>query len=433
MCDIEKRTLRKIRRNLLYFLLALYTVNVLDRINLSFAALRMNAQLGFNAEVYGFGAGVFFIGYLLLEIPSNYLMSRYGGRVWLARIAISWGLLAILMAFVYDRTSFYLLRFLLGAAEAGLVPGILYFISLWVPRRNRGVAILTFALAIPVSAIIGAPISGWLLAWDRVGGLAGWQWMFVVEGIPSVILGFLTLRVLVDRPALTTWLEPAERDWLTAELAREDSDVAVHGLTTFSAALRDIRVWVCALTFFCITMTTYGLTYWLPQIVKEFAGSSDFTVSLISAIPFVGMGLGMLLTGWLSDRAGERSFHFATVAIVAAGGILIACLSGDARVTLCGMTVCAFGLGGAIAVFWPIPMNLLTDTAAVGGFALINMAGNAAGFVGSYMIGWIRQHTNSFSAAFGVLSALLLAAALLIIGLRLAQGASRTVTLRRAI
>ncbi len=370
MTSIEKRTVEG-SLHLLSFLFLLYLVNVLDRINLGFAALRMNVELGFDAEVYGFGAGVLFIGYLLFEIPSNFLLSRYGARIWLARIAITWGIVAVCMAFISGTTSFYVMRFVLGVAEAGFAPGAVYFVGLWVPQRFRGIALTSFIAAIPVSAIIGGPLSGLLLSIGNLGGLSSWRWMFIWEGIPSIILGILALKVLKDHPNEAAWLTPEERDWLVRELAQEKAETAAHGLSTFAAAAAEWRVWALALAFFLVTMTTYGMTFWLPQIIKEFAGLSDLQVGLLTAIPFLGMLAGLVVLSWLSDRRRERYFHFVAAAVIGSVGISIACLATTPQATLAGLTVGIFGLGGAICVFWTIPMGMMTGTAAVGGFALI--------------------------------------------------------------
>ena len=422
MIPIETRSMRKIRLHLLSFLFLLYLVNVLDRINLGFAALRMNAELGFNAEIFGFGAGVLFIGYLLFEIPSNFLLSHYGARLWLARIAITWGIVAVGMAFITGTTSFYVMRFVLGIAEAGFAPGAVYFVGLWVPQRFRGIALVSFIAAIPASAIVGGPLSGMLLSLGDLGGVSSWRWMFVWEGIPSILLGVLALRVLKDRPSEAQWLTSDERSWLERELAQENAETAAHGMSTFAAAASDWRVWVLAVAFFLVTMTTYGMTFWLPQIVKEFQGLSDLQVGLLSAVPFLGMLAGLICLSWLSDRRQERHFHFIAAALIGCAGIAIACLAATPTGTLAGLTVGLFGLGGAITVFWTIPMSMMTGAAAVGGFALINMIGNSAGFAGSYMIGWIRQHTQSFALALAALAGFFLLSALLVLVLRFARG-----------
>ena len=323
MEDVERDTMRIVRRRVFYCLFVMFLLNQMDRTNVGFAALQMNVQLGFNAEVYGFGTGLFFFSYLLAEMPSNLMLERFGPRIWLSRITISWGVIAMLMAFVYDAPSFYILRFLLGLAEAGFAPGSIYYINLWAPKRYRAKSVVVSALAIPLSVIIGGPIAGLFLSMDKVAGLAGWQWLFLAEGIPSVLFGLFTLRFLTDRPKDAHWLSPAQKSWLMGELARDASEASRHGISTLGNALRSWRVWRTGIAFFCVTLTTWGLGFWLPQIVKQLSGLTNAQVSLLTTLPFVGLAIGFLLNSWHSDKVQERQWHFVGGALIGAAGLLI--------------------------------------------------------------------------------------------------------------
>jgi MFS transporter, ACS family, tartrate transporter len=412
--DLPTDTMRLVSRRILMFLFVAFVFNQLDRVNVSFAALQMNAQLGFTAEVYGLGVGLFFVSYLLFEIPSNMLLQRFGARVWLARIMVTWGMVAVAMAFISGQRSFYALRFLLGLAEAGFVPGYLYYLRLWVPERWRGWELTKIALAIPLAVILGGPVSGLLLKLGSIGGLAGWQWMFVLEGVPTILLGVLAFWRLTETPQEADWLSQAQRTWLIGEIDREQAAIGKIGPTKFSDTLRDRRVIACAAAFFCASMSTYGIIYWLPQILRQLSGLGNSEVSLLATLPFVGLGVGMYLNTRHSDRSRERHLHFAVAALFAAAGLVVAAVSSDPWIGLAGLVACGTGLGGALGVFWTIPMGLLSGTAAAGGFALVNMVGNSAGFVSPYLIGIVRTTTGSFAAGLYVLAVFMAGSALLI-------------------
>jgi len=423
MDDIERDTMRRVRRRVLYPLFVMFLLNQIDRTNVGFAALQMNVQLGFTAEVFGFGTGLFFFSYLLAEMPSNLMLERFGPRIWLSRICISWGVIAVLMAFVYDATSFYVLRFLLGLAEAGFAPGSIYYINLWTPKRYRSKSVVVSALAIPLAVIIGGPIAGFFLSLDKLGGLAGWQWLFLVEGLPSVLFGLFTLRFLTDRPAEATWLSGAQRSWLVRELANDAAEAARHGISTLGQALRSWRVWRTGIAFFCVTLTTWGLGFWLPQIVKQMSGLTNLAVSLLATLPFVGLALGFVVNSWHSDKVQERQWHFVGGALIGAAGLLISCTVPWPAAAFCGLVLTGFGLGCALAVFFPIPMGFLSGAAVAGGLAFINMVGNSAGFFGSYIIGWLRQSTGSFNSALAFLCIGMALGALLLAPIRFGGGA----------
>lgn len=418
MSSIHSETMRVVSRRLLSFLFIVFVFNQLDRANVSFAALRMNADLGFTPQVYGFGVGVFFVSYLLFEIPSNLILQRVGARIWLARIMISWGLIAMAMAFINNATWFYIARFALGVAEAGFVPGYLFYIQRWLPEQNKGVGLAKVALAIPVAVIFGAPLSGALLSLGDIAGLESWRWMFIIEGLPSVILGVAAYFVLTEGPAEARWLRPDQRDWLLGEIERGRAAKSADVETMFGAAMKDKRVWLCTVGFFWASMCTYGIVYWMPQIIQQLSGLPVFAVTVLTAIPFVGLGLGMYINTWLSDRTGERHLHFVLAVLLSAAGIGIGASVSNPVVAFCGLVVCATGIGAALGVFWLIPMAFLSGSAAAGGLALINMIGNTAGFFSPYIIGWIRQTTNSFTAGLYMVAASLLVSASLVFILR---------------
>ena len=420
--DLARETMRRVSARILVFLFVVFVFNQLDRVNVSFAALQMNQQLGFTPEIYGFGVGAFFISYLLFEIPSNLLLARFGARVWLARIMITWGVVAVCFALVRGPWSFYALRFLLGMAEAGFVPGYIYYLRTWLPQAQRGREMAKVALAIPVAVIFGAPVSGLLLRLDSLAGLAGWQWMFILQGLPSVLLGIFALWWLTERPQDAAWLTAPQRAWLIETIAAEERDVAAHGATRAADILRDRRVVACAATFFCASMSTYGIVYWLPQILRQLSGFGPLAVSFMSALPFVGLGLGMYFNTAHSDRFQERHWHFAVPAAAAAIGLVIAALFADPWIGLAGLVLAGTGLGSALGVFWTIPMGLLGGGAAAVGFAFVNMLGNSAGFVSPYLIGLIRGWTGSFTAGLYVLAGFMTLAAILVFASR--RGAS---------
>jgi MFS family permease len=420
--DIERKTMRQVRWRIFSLLFLMFLLNQIDRTNIGFAALQMNTQLGLSAEVFGFGTGLFFFSYLLAELPSNLMLERFGPRVWLSRICISWGLVAMLMAFVYDATSFYVVRFLLGLAEAGFAPGSIYYISLWTPKRYRSKSVVVSALAIPLSIIIGGPIAGLFLSLDKIGGLAGWQWMFLVEGLPSVVFGLFTLRWLTNRPQDADWLEPAQKEWLVREIEADAAEASKHGISTLAGAMRSWHVWRTGIAFFCVTLTTWGLGFWLPQIVKQLSGLTNTQVSLLSTLPFVGLAAGFLVNSWHSDKVQERQWHFVAGALVGAAGLLVSATVPWPVVAFGGLILTGFGLGCALAVFFPIPMAFLSGSAVAGGLAFINMIGNSAGFFGSYIIGWLRQTTGSFNSALAFLCIGMALGALLLAPLKFGGG-----------
>lgn len=416
--ELGRATLTKVTWRLLPLLLFLYIIAWLDRVNVGFAALQMNEDLGFNDAVFGFGAGVFFIGYALCEIPSNLLLVRFGARLWIARIMVTWGILSVAMMFVEGPLSFYALRFLLGVAEAGFLPGIIYYLGNWFPARERARAVSWFMVGIPLSTVVGGPLAGVILQLDGWHDLAGWQWLFLIEGAPAVLFGFAVLALLPDNPEKAKWLEPAQRRWLTEHIAAEHAEAhARHGIGT-RAALLHPTVWLLGLIIFACQCGSYGLTLWIPQIVRGLSGLGDLLVGVISAIPYTAAAIGMIAIGASSDRSGERFLHVAVPSAIAALGFIASAWLKSPIPGMIALTVAAVGDLGTRGPFWALPTRFLTGTAAAGGIALINTLGSLGGFVGPYAVGLIRNATGGFTGGMLFLAALLGSAAILTLRLR---------------
>jgi ACS family tartrate transporter-like MFS transporter len=406
----------KIVRRLIPFLMLCYFVAYLDRVNVAFAGLTMNADLGFTAEMFGFGGGIFFAGYFLFEVPSNLLLERFGARRWIARIMVTWGALAAGMASITGPTSFYAMRFLLGVAEAGFFPGVILYLTYWFTAEQRARWIGMFMTAIPLSSVIGGPVSGWIL--DHLHGalgLAGWQWLFLLEGLPSVAVGLACLVYLDDGPASAAWLEPAERDALLGRLAAERRDCeAVHGFT-LREALTNRRVLALSLVYFGIVCGNYGLGYWLPTIVSGVARSARLDaatgISLntltgaLVAVPYALAVVAMIAWTRRSDRTGERVWHVAGPSILGGVSLAAAAQLADPRLGAAALTLAAVCTYAALPTFWTLPTAFLTGTAAAGGIALVNSIGNLGGFVGPYLLGWLQQTTGAPGAGLLVLAA----------------------------
>jgi MFS transporter, ACS family, tartrate transporter len=416
--NLSRATLAKVGWRLLPFLLLLYVVAWLDRVNVGFAALQMNADLGFSPTVFGFGAGVFFIGYALFEVPSNLILARVGARRWIARIMVTWGILSVAMMFVRDPLSFYTVRFLLGIAEAGFLPGIIYYLGNWYPSAERARAVSWFMLAIPLSTLIGAPLSGVILGLDGWHGLQGWQWLFLLEGIPAILLGFVVLGYLTDSPEQARWLAPEQRDWLAATMRAEQASTQQRHAVSLKAALLHPTVWqLCFILFACQT-GSYGLTLWIPQIVQGFSGFSEITVGLISAIPYAAASVGMIVIGAHSDRTGERFMHVAIPSAIAAVGFAMSAFLTTPVPAMLALTVAAVGDLSTRGPFWALPTRFLTGSAAAGGIALINTMASLGGFVGPYAVGYVRDVTGSFAGGLTFLAVLLALGAAMAMKLR---------------
>ena len=394
----EQIIMRKVMWRLIPFLVLVYFFCYLDRVNLGFAALTMNKDLGLTATVFGWGAGILFFGYFLFEVPSNLALQKYGAKFWIARIMVSWGLISAGMSMVSGPASFLILRFLLGAAEAGFFPGIILYLTYWFPARYRALIVSRFMFAIPVSLMIGAPLSGWILtAAEGWLGMAGWKWLFIFEGLPSVILGFVTYYYLTDKPIQAQWLNPAEREWLQAQLDQEAAEVEAVRKYSLLEALVNPRVLVLAFVYLVMQIGIYGVNMWLPQIMKSFGNMSNLRIGLVAAIPFTAAAIGMLLWGNSSDRNLERKWHLTVALIFGAVGLLgSSYFNNDAVMTIILLSLSSIGLYAAMPVFWTVPPMFLTGTAAAGGIALINSIGNLGGFCGPFAVGWIKDATGNF-------------------------------------
>lgn len=404
----EQRAYARVRRHLLPFLFVLYVVSYLDRVNVGFAALQMNAAVGLSAAVFGLGSGIFFIGYTLFEVPGNLIMARVGARIWIARIMISWGLISAAMAFVQGPRSFFLLRFLLGVGEAGFFPGLIFYLTSWFPSGERARAIALFMTATAMSGVVGGPISGALLTMDGLGGLAGWQWLFILEGLPAVVLGIVVFAWLPDTPSRAAWLPGDEREALEARLAREHQ--APGQRHDVRAALGSGRVWLLGAVYFCMICGMYGIAFWMPQILQGLSGWSSLTTGLVSAIPYIAAASAMVVNGLHSDRTGERRWHVAVPAWFGAVGFVIAALTGNPLVMILGLVCAAIGIWSVLGPFWALPTAFLRGTGAAAGIALVNSLGNVGGFVGPYLVGFVKSATGRFE--FGLLAL----AALLVLG-----------------
>lgn len=418
---VERVTLGLITRRLIPLLLLLYVVAYIDRVNVGFAALQMNEDLGFSAAVYGFGAGIFFAGYALCEVPSNLILARVGARLWITRIMITWGAVSIAMMFVRNSTSFYLLRFLLGVAEAGFFPGIIYFLCNWFPQAQRARAVAWFMAAIPLSIVIGGPIAGLLLEMDGLLGLAGWQWLFLVEGLPAVLLGFVVFVYLDDRPEDARWLTDEQKTWLAGKIRSEQDHARTQHQVGIGRSLAHPMVWALGLISFVLQAGSYGLTLWMPQILKGLTGFSDLGVGLISAIPYAVAALVMVLAGAHSDRTGERFLHIAVPLFLAVIGFSASAVVASPLPALAMLTLAAVGDYGGRGPFWALPGRFLAGPAAAAGIALINTLGAIGGFVGPYAVGLFKTATGQFAAGLWMLAALMLAGAVAVLALRRAR------------
>jgi D-galactonate transporter len=408
MTDLEQRTMKRVWKRLVPFLILCYFVAYLDRVNVGFAGLTMRHDLGLTNAAFGLASGIFFLTYFVFEVPSNLFLHRFGARKWIARIMLTWGIVSGATAFVTGEYSFYLVRLLLGAAEAGFFPGIIFFLTLWFPAVYRARIVAAFMAAIPASTVIGAPLSSLLLYLDGLGGLKGWQWLFVVEAVPAILLSGVVFFYLTDRPAEANWLAPDERTWLSERLAAEERQrLAAHELTV-GQVLRDWRVLTLALVYFGGVATNYGTSFWLPQIVQGFGGLSKLEIGLITAIPYLVGAIAMVLWGRRSDRHMERKGHVAFPLAVAGISIALAGLVSDPVQRMALLAVAGFGVFANLPVFWTLPAAFLSGASAAAGIAIINALGNLAGFVGPYAMGWIKDTTGSFGGGLILIGALAL-------------------------
>ncbi len=412
--ELGARTLRRVRSRIMPLIVLLYFVAYLDRNNVGFAKLTMSEDIGLSASAYGLGAGIFFLGYALLEIPSNGGMYRFGARRWIARILISWGIFATAMALVNGETTFYVVRFLLGAAEAGFFPAILFYLTLWFPAAQRVTVLGIFILAQPISNALGAPVSGLLLQLEGVMGLHGWQWLYIIEGIPAILLGVLTPILMTDRPSHAKWLETDEREWLTKtmdeELAHKQRGAPHH----FLAGLKDPRTIAYSALYFGLVCGIYGLGLWMPTIVAALGKFSTTEVGFIVAIPYTIAAVFVYFWGRRSDRTGNRVMHASISMVMAAIGLVAAgsLVQVNAILALIALTLAAMGIYSAIAPFLAMPSTALVGAAAAAGLAMVNSLGNLGGFVAPYAVGLLNDATGDNRSGLVFLAACLALTAL---------------------
>jgi ACS family tartrate transporter-like MFS transporter len=417
--ELSAVTLRKVTWRLIPFLFVLYVIAWLDRVNVGFAGLQMNADLGFSSTVFGLGSGIFFLGYCLFEIPSNIILERVGARLWIARIMVTWGLISAGLMLVRTPPLFYVLRFLLGVAEAGFFPGVIYYLSLWYPAAQRARAIAAFMTAVPVTGLIGGPLSGALLGLDGIYGLKGWQWLFLLEGLPAVVLGSSVLFYLTDRPETARWLSPTEHEWLVEKLAAERKACLLR--PDIRAALTDATVWKLGIIFLLAAAGFYGYSFWAPLVIKSLTGLSNFKVGLVlGAISAITI-LGMLLNGYHSDRTGERAIHIAVPLLVTAVGFGGCALLHQPVLAIIALALVPLGHCASYGPFWSMPTQFLTGPAAAAGIALVTMIANVGGFAGPALIGVLKTRTGTHTDAFLLLGGLAVIATFLALRLGAVQ------------
>ena len=410
----QRRVVRKAMWRLLPVLMAAFVVAYLDRLNISIGALEMRADTGLSAASFGLGAGIFFIAYFFFEVPSNLVLHRVGARRWIARIMWTWGVVTVAMMLVSGPISFYVLRALLGAAEAGFVPGVILYLSYWFPARERGKSFSWFQVAVPISFAFGSVGTGALLHLDGLAGLHGWQWIFIVTGGVAIAYGFVIWFFLPDGPDEAAWLSSEERSWLRERMRAESDQKRSSGNHTLRASFSNPSVWFLSLLYFCIILGQWGIGFWLPQILAQrFADASHFQISMLSAAPWLVALLAIVPVSWNSDRTGERRWHLAIPCFVSAAGFVSSAYLAQPYLALAGTAVALVGLMAAVPVFWNLPTAALTGVAAASGIALINSLGNLSGFVGPYLLGLITEATGTAQHGVALLSLSLAAAGVL--------------------
>ncbi len=413
--ELEERTYRKVTWRIIPFLFICYLAAYLDRVNVGFAKLQMLQELGFSETVYGLGASMFFVGYVLFEVPSNIVMLRVGARLWIARIMITWGLISGGMIFVHSAWMFYLMRFLLGVAEAGFIPGILLYLTYWFPSSRRGKITAIFLAAIPMATIIGGPLSGFILqAVSSARGLSGWQWLFVIETIPSLLLGVATIIYLRDQVVDVKWLDPVEKQIVARAIAAEEGEKTGH--THLGAAFGDGRVWLLSLIYFTIVCGIYIISFWLPSLIKQAGVADPLTIGFLTAVPYLVAIVAMITVNISGDRLRERRWHTLLPALVCGLGLAMTAFAGtNLLLAMLGLTLAAAGSSTAQAAFWCLPSTFLGGAAAAAGIALINSVGNIAGFVSNFFVGWMTDLTGTSQSALYLFGAIVVAGALLIL------------------
>ncbi|HFP7024623.1 TPA: MFS transporter [Acinetobacter baumannii] len=408
---LEEQTIKRISSRIIPFLIILFIMAFLDRTNIGFAALHMNDAIGITQTIFGLGAGVFFLGYFIAEVPSNVLLHRFGARIWIARIMITWGIIAGLMGFIHSGTQFIILRFLLGIAEAGFFPGVIFYLTLWFPAKYRARVFATFYLGLPIAQIIGAPISVGLMQWGNTIGYEGWRLMYILEGIPSIILGLVCLKYLTNNPKEAQWLTAEQRQWLMNTLEREErekqqsADAALTKGELIKQVFKNPLVWIMAIVYFGITSGSNAMFFFLPSVLESFRNTFGMQISLIqngllTAIPYAFAAVGMVLWSRRSDRKQERYKHGACAALMAALAIAIALIVNQPWAIIVGFILLAIGVFSAINIFWTIPGQTLTGVGAAAGIGLINSVGNLSGFTGPYLTGYLYTTTGTYTVAF---------------------------------
>lgn len=415
--DLEKSTIRKIRMRLLPYLLILYVVNVLDRVNIGFAALTMNKELAITAQQFGFLAGVFFLGYFLFEVPSNLLLHKLGARVWIARILVSWGLVSGLAGFAHSATHIYIVRFLLGIAEAGFFPGMILYMTYWFRQKERAQAVAFFMMALPVASIIGAPVSGLILDHIHWLGISSWRWLLVLEALPAFIFGVTTYLLLPNRPSEANFLTQQEKDWLGSELAQEEKSATQRGHVSALEAMKMGRVWHMGLIYLTLSNGLWSMSFWLPQVVKAMSQQfTNTTIGLLVTLPHICGVILMRINSWHSDRTQERRFHAALPVLVGGCALLVASKSNSPALTIAMFALMASGIYSFYGPFWSLPSKFLTGYAAASGIAMINSIGQLGGFIGPYfLMGYVSKWVGSTKGALaGVGISLLLCGSLVL-------------------
>lgn len=404
--DFSKQTYRKVDLRLIPFLFLCYILAYLDRVNVGFAKLQMMHDLALSDAVYAAGAGIFFIGYFFFEVPSNVLLKKFGARIWIARIMISWGIISSCMMFVSDEWSFYVLRFILGIAEAGFFPGIIFYLTLWYPSSLRSTRTAWFAAAVPVAGVIGNPASGWIMDFFSGSmGLAGWQWLFLAEGIPSIVVGFWVLTYLDSSIGDAKWLNDKEKGLLEQNLAIENRDKTEHRLID---AFKSGKVYALSCSYFTLTIGLYGITFWLPTIVEAFGMTDYLEVGLVTAIPYGVSVVGMIVVSRHSDKTGERRLHYSGNMLMGAAGLVLSgVFAANPHVAIIFLSIATWGVIGAIPLFWPMPSAFLAGTAAAAGIGIINSIGNLGGYVGPNIAVWAKAISDDASAALYIIAAIL--------------------------
>lgn len=410
LSEYGEKVVAKVSWRLLPFMLLLYIIAYLDRINISFAGAAMKRELGFSDEVFGTGAGIFFLGYFLFGVPSNMMVAKFGARRWIAAIMIIWGFVSVSLCLVRELNCFYILRFLLGVAEAGFFPGMILYLTYWFPRRQHAQAVARFMTAIPLAGVLGGLISSRILLVNEMG-IPGWKWLFIITGMPAVLFGFLVLFVLSDSPAQANWLKNEERDWLLKRIEFER-------LPQSSQAVRqnifaNLRVWHLAILYFSMSLGMYGFQLWLPQIIQNFDSIDDSSAALLSAIPALFQALGMVIVAWHSDRRQERRFHVAFSALLAATGLFLCGFSDNPIFSLGCLCLAAFGIWGTVGPFWAVPTSYLSAASAAAGIGIINSVGSLGGFTGPFLVGFIKSRAPNFIYSLAALAVSLVVACLL--------------------